>query len=54
MGSAEGQAAFWQTAEIRFARHAMDLQDHIAEESVAIEVRFRVVDAGDGGKTDQG
>src|SRR5271165_4559090 len=54
MGSAEGQAAFWKTAQTGCARHAMDLQHHNAEEPVATEVRLRAVDARHGGKADQG
>src|ERR1700757_3958542 len=54
MGSVEGQAAFRQTAQTGYARHAMDLQHHNAEESAATEVRVRAVDARYGGKADQG
>src|ERR1700730_3975274 len=45
MGSVEGQAAFWKTAQAGCARHAMGLQHSDAEESVATEVRVRAVDA---------
>src|ERR1700692_1686135 len=45
MGSVEGQAAFWKTAQAGCARHAMGLQHGDAEESVATEVRVRAVDA---------
>src|SRR5271166_3821025 len=54
MGSAEGQTAFWKTAQTGCARHAMDLQHGNAEEPVATEVRIRAVDARHGGKADQG
>src|SRR5271166_4093858 len=54
MGSAEGQTAFWKTAQTGCARHAMDLQHGNAEEPVATEVRLRAVDARHGGKADQG
>src|SRR5271166_6938950 len=53
-GSAEGQTAFWKTAQTGCARHTMDLQHGNAEEPVAIEVRLRAVDARHGGKADQG
>src|SRR5712691_641779 len=54
MESAEGEATFWQAAQTECARHAMDLQHHNAEKSVAANVRLRVVDARDGGEADQG
>src|SRR5450830_1369630 len=49
MGSVEGKAPFWATAQTGCPCPAMGLRCGDAEESVATEVRVCIVDAGDGG-----
>jgi hypothetical protein len=52
MGSVEGQAVVWKTAQTECTSHAMGLQDRDREESVATEVCVRAVDARHGGQAD--
>ena len=54
MGSVEGQAVVWKTAQTGCTSYAMGLQHRDGEESVATEVCVRAVDARHGGKADQG
>src|ERR1700733_10429657 len=54
MGSVEGQAVVWKTAQTECTSYAMGLQDRDREESVATEVCVRAVDARHGGQADPG
>ena len=54
MGSVEGQAVVWKTAQTGCASYAMGLQDRDREESVATEVCVRAVDARHGRQADPG
>ena len=52
MGSVEGQAVVWKTAQTECTSYAMGLQDCDREESVATEVCVRAVDARHGSQAD--
>src|SRR5208282_1142573 len=54
VGSVEGQAVVWKTAQTECTSYAMGLQDRDREESVATEVCVRAVDARHGGQADPG
>src|SRR5271157_1402861 len=54
MGSVESQAAVRTSAEARWEEAAVDLQHGDAKEPVAAQVPICIVDAGDGGRSDQG
>src|ERR1700730_7690349 len=54
MGSVEGQAVVWKTAQTECTSYAMGLQDRDREESIATEVCVRSVDARHGGQADPG
>src|SRR6202162_1332093 len=54
MGSVEGQAVVWKTAQTECTSYAMGLQDRDREESVATEVCVCAVDARHGGQADPG
>src|SRR5271169_849196 len=54
MGSVEGQAVVWKTAQTECTSYAMGLQDRDREESVATEVCVRAVDARHGSQADPG
>src|SRR5271157_1028025 len=54
MGSVESQAAVRTSAETRWEEAAVDLQHGDPKEPVAAQVPICIVDAGDGGRSDQG